>query len=874
MPSPVVLFALALQTATQAPMTESRLPRPDSAPPALPAPTVVLAARAPEPPVIDGREVDPVWQGARVITGFRQWNPTEDGDPRFETEARIAYDERFLYAFVRAHDPRPDSIVALLARRDSWTPSDRIGVVFDSYHDRRSGYEFWVNAAGVKTDAAISNDGDEDDAWDAVWDVEVRIDSLGWAAEFRIPLSQLRYAPRDANTFGIMVMRDIQRYGVRESWPLLRRSRSGWPSQFGTLEGLVGLGTPRRLEVTPYGVTKNVQVQSASGTAEREQQVTAGADIKYGLTSNLTVDATINPDFGQVEADPGVLNLSGFETFFQERRPFFLEGIGTFRFRVNCSQVNCGSESMFYSRRIGRAPQLNGLYYDANAPTATTIVGAAKVTGRLAGMNIGFLDAVTARETGAPDTLGQPRTTEPLTNYLTLRLQQDLRHGESGIGLIVTGVNRALDEWTDAGDFPVADPALAPYSLRRSAHAAAVDVRHRFAGRRYRISGRFGLSRVTGSTSAIAATQASPVHYFQRPDAGVTLDSTRTSLTGDFQEIAFGKVAGTLRFETAYLRRSAGFEINDLGYLRRADQQSWTNWAGLQFNQPTRVYRQANWNFNWWQYWTAASRMPTERAFNTNIHAQLPNRWWVHAGGTIGQVGATYCDFCTRGGPAVRQDPYLAPWAGISGDDRNVVIPELWVNYTRGDGGRSEFFTINPQVTVRMSSRFNTSVGLSLTRNTNDAQWYGNFIDTTGVTHYTFAHLPQDEFALDLRVDYTMTRTLSLQVYAQPFISKGMYSNVRELDDPRAEAYDARFQPYADPGYAFNYMQFRSNVVLRWEYRPGSALFVVWTQGRDDYAEDYSPNPPQQAVREDVRDLFRLAPNNTLLLKASYWFSW
>lgn len=863
MPSPIVLLGVVFQAATQAPAPPGTSPPRNGASPAAP---VTVATRADEPPVIDGRDADAIWRTARAISGFRQWNPTEDADPRFPTEARVAYDDRYIFVFVRAFDPRPDSIVALLARRDSWTPSDRIGVVFDSYYDRRSGFEFWVNAAGVKTDAAISNDGDEDEAWDAVWDVEVRIDSLGWAAEFRIPLSQLRYAPHASNTFGIMVMRDIQRYTIRTSWPLLRRSRSGWPSQFGTLEGLVGLGSPRRLEVTPYGLTKNVQsvVHPTDSTTAfaRSQVASVGADIKYGLTSNLTVDATVNPDFGQVEADPGVLNLSGFETFFQERRPFFLEGIGTFRFRVNCSQVNCGSESMFYSRRIGRAPQLNYAYGDENSAAATTIIGAAKMTGRLGTLNIGLLDAVTAREVGTPDSLGRSRTTEPVTNYLTLRLQQDLRGGESGVGLMVTGVNRSLDEWTET-------------ALRRSAHSAALDFRHRFLGQRYRFSGRFGISRVNGTPEAIAATQTGSVHYFQRPDADVTYDPTRTSLTGDFEEIAFGKVAGRLtRFETAYLRRSAGFEINDLGYLRRADQQSWTNWFGLQFNQSTKLYRQANWNFNWWQYWTAASRMPTERAFNTNLHAQLPNRWWVHAGGTLGQIGTTYCDFCTRGGPAVRQDPYIAPWAGIAGDDRRVVVPELWVNYMRGDAGRSETFNVNPAVTVRMSSRFNTSIGLSLTRNRNDLQWYGNFTDTTGVTHYTFAHLPQDEFALDLRVDYTMSRTLSLQVYAQPFISKGTYSDVRELDDPRAPAYDDRFKPYADSGYAFNYMQFRSNVVLRWEYRPGSALFVVWTQGRQDYTEDYSHQGAQQAVREDLRDLFALAPNNTLLIKASYWLSW
>ena len=860
MPSPVVLLAVAFQTATQAPGLPPGPPTRDGDPP---PPPMARALRVPAPPVIDGRDTDDIWRLTPPITQFRQWNPTEDGEPRFPTEARIAYDDRHIYVFVRAFDPQPDSIVRLLARRDSWTPADRIGVVLDSYHDRRSGYEFWVNAAGVKVDAAITNDGDEDDAWDAVWDGEVLVDSLGWTAEFRIPLSQLRYAPAASNTFGIMVMRDIQRYTVRESWPVLRRSRSGWPSQFGELQGLDGLGTPRRLEVTPYAVTKNVRVSENGGTA-REQQITGGADVKYGLTSNLTVDATVNPDFGQVEADPGVLNLSAFETFFQERRPFFVEGMGTFRFRVNCSNVNCGSEGLFYSRRIGRAPQLGGRYGDASSATASTILGAAKLTGRLAsGLTVGLLDAVTLRETGTRDSTGAFRTTEPATNYLTLRLQQDLRRSESGVGLMLTAVNREMDRWTE----PL---------LRSTAYAAAMDVRHRFPGRRYQLWGRFAVSRVAGSEEAILATQTSPVHFYQRPDAGLTVDPTRTTLWGDMQEVGFAKVGGRLtRFETAFLRRSAGFEVNDLGFMRRADQQAWTNWFGLQLNRPTKWYRQANWNFNWWQYWTTAGGMPTEAAFNTNLHAQLNNRWWIHAGGTLGQIGRTLCDFCTRGGPAARQDPYLAPWAGVSGDDRHRIVPELWVNYTRGDVGHSEFMNVNPAVTFRVSPQVNTSIGVSLTRNTNDVQFYGNLTDSVGTTHYTFARLPQKEAALQLRMDYTVTRTLSLQVYAQPFVSKGTFRNVRELTSPRADAYADRYQPYGDtavtsnPG-GFNFGQFRSNVVLRWEYRPGSTLFVVWTQGRDDFANREGTLP----LNRDMRDLFRLAPNNTLLVKASYWLSW
>src|SRR5229473_4898606 len=640
-------------------------------PPPAPA-SRVIATRAAQPPVIDGRDDDVVWREAQPITGFQEWRPSEGGPPKLPTEAKIAYDAANMYVFVRAFDPHPDSIITVRARRDYFTPSDMIWLFLDSYHDRRTGYEFGVNPSGVKLDAQVYNDGNEDFAWDAVWDVATRVDSLGWTAEFRIPLSQLRYGPQKHHTFGLIIDRDLYRYSQRVSWPLLRQSKAGFVSQFGDVDGFDDLEAPRRLEAAPYVVTKNVSQFTPTGIG-RTQDVAAGGDVKYRVASNLTLDATFNPDFGQVEADPAVLNLSAFETFFTEQRPFFVAGRGLFQFDVNCSQVNCNSEGLVYSRRIGRAPQLAGTYSDTTSPAFTRILGAGKLTGRLpGGMTIGVLDAVTQHVTGVGGV-----TIEPTTNYGILRLRQDLRGGESSIGGIVTAVNRDNDSFT------------APY-LRRSAYVGATDFRHRFRGGRFEISGSLDLSRMTGSASAIAATQRDAVHYYQRPDAGLRYDPTRTSLTGDAEEVHFGKVAGKhTNFETSYLRRSPAFEVNDLGFLLRADQQSWNNWLGLRFNHPTRFFQRANWNFNWWQYWTARG-LPQERAANTNTHSQLNNRWWIHIGGTLGQLGATYCDRCARGGPAVRQERYIAPWGGIGGDDRNRFIPYFWVNYWRGEGGRGE----------------------------------------------------------------------------------------------------------------------------------------------------------------------------------------
>src|SRR5881628_585810 len=288
---PAVLLALVVQTHTPATGGSVRSP-------------TATAVRTVHAPLIDGRDDDEVWRTAPAITQFREFQPKEDGDPRFPTEAKVDYDDRNLYVFIRAFDPHPDSILKLLARRDVRAATDQLKIVIDSYHDRRTGFEFAVNPAGVKRDYAIYNDGQtEDDAWDAVWDVATTVDSLGWTAEFRIPLSQLRYAPAATNTFGFGVWRDIQRYTERVSWPVYRASRPGFPSQMGEVQGLVGLSSPRRLEVTPYGVTKNVTVADG-GAFDHPQRFAGGADIKYGVTSNLTLDATVNPDFGQVEADP------------------------------------------------------------------------------------------------------------------------------------------------------------------------------------------------------------------------------------------------------------------------------------------------------------------------------------------------------------------------------------------------------------------------------------------------------------------------------------------------------------------------------------------------------------------------------------------
>ena len=477
------------------------------------------------------------------------------------------------------------------------------------------------------------------------------------------------------------------------------------------------------------------------------------------------------------------------------------------------------------------------------------------MSGRIArGLSLGVLDAVTQRASGTAD-----RTIEPTTNYGVVRLEQELRGGASGVGIVATSVDRSLDSWTS------------PY-LRRTASVGGVNGRHRFYNEEYEVSGSVTSSLVTGTPSAIASTQRNAVHYYQRPDSKLHFDSTRTSLTGDTEELLIGKYGGGItRFETSYQRQSPGYEINDVGYLRRADEQNWSTWGSLQFRTPTKLYNSFTMNGNQWNSWTA-NGLPLEHAVNTNEHMILHDNWSLNAGGTVSHLGTTYCDRCARGGPAVRQDPYLDLWTSISGDDRQRLAPGLFAEYGRGDVGHTSFTSIEPNVTLRVSPQLQLSLDVTATRSGDNTQWIGNFNDA-GTTHYAFAHLDQQTIATAFRVSYIATPELSLQVYAQPFVSNGTYTNPRELTaTPRASSYDDRFSAYAAPASAiqgFSDKEFRSNTVVRWEYRPGSTLYFVWTQGRQRYDDTYDA----RGWTGNYRDLFGIRPDNTFLVKMSYWLS-
>jgi hypothetical protein len=812
--------------------------------------TTATAARATQAVVLDGREDDAVWKDAMVIDGFRTFTPVQNGDPRFRTVAKIAYDDKNIYVFTRMYDSHPDSIVNLMSRRDARTNSDWIKVMLDPYHDRRSGFEFAVNPGGVKRDYAIIDDGNEDQSWDAVWDVGTRIDSLGWVAEFKIPLNQLRYANASDHTFGIMIWRDVARHNERYSWPNYDRNSNGIASKFGDVTGINGIASPRRLELSPYSVAQTANVPAGTaGAYDMKSQSRFGADLKYGLTSNLTLDATINPDFGQVEADPSQVNLSGFESFFSERRPFFLEGQGAFSSNIN----------LLYSRRIGRGPQLGGMYYDADNVNNSTIIGAGKLTGRLSnGINLGILNAVTQRETGSLNAQGLGQTIEPQTNYFAGRASKDLRGGASGIGLMATAVNRQTDQFTES-------------YLRKDAYTGSADFRHQFLKRNYELTGYVAGSRVSGSQASILATQTGLGHNYQRPDDDRYVDSSATSLQGYATAVYFNKRAGgRTRGNVGVEMYSPGFEINDLGFQSRVAQKNQWAWFQYQWNTPTRTYRQGNINFNQWSNWSW-DNLRTELGGNMNTHWEMPNSMWLHVGAGMNGIGSSLCDDCLRGGPALTIDPSANGWYGIDGDPRNRIVPSFFGHWSVGSGGRSKNFGFDPFVSYRIGSALNGSLGYSYYHGDNARQPNGIYgVVGNDTTHYTIARLQQRQHSVNVRMSYTMTPTLSLEVFGSPFSSHGDYSNWLEVANARAENWNDRYRAYdgGDPG-AFDFKQYRSNTVLRWEYRPGSTIYVVWAQERTQAFGGAAARTAPQGLRE----LVKAHPNNVLLIKGSYWLS-
>ncbi len=807
---------------------------------------------------IDGELTEAVWSQTPVVSGFMQRVPNEGANATHQTEVRVAYDATSLYVAVTAVDPEPERITGILTRRDEQSPSDWISIMLDSFHDRRSAYEFGVNAAGVKYDQYWFNDASNDRGWDAVWDVAVSRHPGGWRAEFRIPFSQLRFRATDDAVFGFAVSRTVARLNEISTWPLLPRSASGYVSSFGELTGLDVSGRQKKFEVMPYALTQMTTAPVKRGDPLRqspEPDGTVGLDVKYAVAPGLTLTGTVNPDFGQVEADPAVVNLSGFETFFAERRPFFVEGSGRFRFDVDCNDGSC--TGLFYTRRIGRAPQRSvGAPTDGfvDQPSNTTILGAAKLTGRMGKFSVGAMHAVTGRENArvaAGPRLDITETpVEPLSNYTVVRVNREFDN-RSRVGVIATSTHRQL-------------PGELEF-LPSSALTGGIDADIRI-GQRFSLNGFFAGSMVNGSEEAIARVQRSTVHSFQRPDAShVEYDPTRTSLGGHAGQLSFNKIAGRrTRFNTYFTYKSPGFDINDLGFHQRADEISQGAWFQVRNSAPGRIVRDRVVNFNFWQGWNMAGDRRS-RGVNVNGHLTLMSNWSFSTGVNVNGQG--FADRLTRGGSGGYTNASINHWGIMQTDNRKPLFGSLnlfWMRDAHGTWVRD----LSPSVTYRPSSAISASVGIGFNRNHQQSQWVTNLVSTDG-PRYIFGRLNQTTVRITTRLNYTITPTLSLQVYAQPFQSAGDYSHFKELADGRSKAYEGRYRPFDYQGNPdFNIRSFRTTNVLRWEFRPGSAIFVVWQQGRDHFA----PTGDFEFSR-GFGDLFGAPATNTFLLKVSRWMN-
>jgi hypothetical protein len=819
-----------------------------------------VAVPSNSPIVLDGRFNEEVWQQAPAISEFQQREPAEGQAPTHRTEARMVYDATSLYVAVRAFDSEPDRIVGILTRRDQRSPSDWIKIVVDSYFDKRSAYEFAVNPVGVKTDRYYFNDGQSDDSWDAVWDVQVERDADGWRAEFKIPFSQLRFNELSGGPVGFAVIREVGRLAETSTWPLLSRNASGFVSQFGEMRGLRMSGEPKKFELMPYAVA-DMRTQPSDPANPLNNPADPGAavglDMKYAVTPGLTFTGTVNPDFGQVEADPAVVNLDAFETFFPERRPFFVEGSGTFRFNMDCNDGSC--TGMFYSRRIGRQPQgspsLDEDEY-SKQPDAATIIGAGKLTGRIGGFSIGALTAVTAREdaevarTGA---LGRTDyTVEPMTSYTVLRARKEFAN-QSSVGFMTTSTIRQND--------------TATAFLADNAFAGGVDYDWRVTPM-YSFSGYLATSHIKGTAQSITRLQENSVHSFQRPDADyVDVDPISTVLRGHAGSISFGKIAGeTIRFSSFFGYKSPGFDTNDLGFMRRADEKNQSNWIQWRNFRPGRYVRTRNLNFNQYQGWNFGGDRQYS-GININSHWTFTN--YYNIGGGYNFDAAPFRDRVTRGGPGVLGNPSKTSFWYYGNTDNRKALQFYYNGGHWVDTKNSSRHDIMPGFNWRATSSMSLNIGLRYFINHDDAQWVENEDLDNGSRRYVFGRIDQKTMSFNTRFNYTMTPNLSLQVYAEPFVSAGSYSNYKELVDGRASNYEDRYRPYAYSGNAdFNIRSFRTTNVVRWEYRPGSTLFVVWQQGRYD-DQQYG----DFRFGRDFGGVFSAPSHNTFLVKFSYWLN-
>lgn len=841
-----------------------------------------------EAPMIDGILNDAIWQKGVWQGGFIQREPHAGKDPSQKTGFQIIYDHDFLYVAIKAYDNSPDSVSYRISRRDD-TDGDAVGLAIDSYHDQKTAFGFWVNAAGVKKDFIITDDGNNQDLnWDPIWWVKTAKTNDGWSAEMKIPLNQLRFASLNNLTWGLQVGRFFFRKQESSYWQFIPKDASGWVSEFGEINGLQTLTPGRQVEFAPYLVTKTERFKNEVGNpfmTGKRNGLNAGIDAKVGITNNFTLDLTVNPDFGQVEADPSVVNLSAFETYFPEKRPFFVAGSNLFTFNLVAGDGDQSAENLFYSRRIGRSPHLSpdlAKKEFIDIPSNTAILGAAKISGRNNnGLSVGIMESLTSNSYAQIDSLGKRRNqlVEPLTSYFVGTLKKEFNKGNTVINSIITSTNRQL---TDAStDF-----------LHKDAFTGGIDFQQYWKNRVYFFSTKLYFSNVNGTKEAIAATQTAPARYFQRPDARyVRVDSSRTSLTGTGGLIQFGKSGeGHVRYMTFVSWKSPELEVNDIGYSQNVDDIFQVAWVGLRYWEPVSIFRNININFNQWTGWNFGG-ISAYKGGNVNFHLQFTNYWSFSTG--VNRNGKSLSSSSLRGGPMLKREGNWNNWYNINSDQRKALTVSLGGSNNWADNNASVYHGLWGSISYRPSKNLSISVAPEISRSNSKIQYVTN-TDWNGDPRYINASISQKSYDLSLRLEYSINPELTVQYWGRPFLTSGRYTDYKMITNPRAKKFTDRFyvyQPsqltynatdneyqvdenndgtkdYTFPKMDFNFLDFQSNMIVRWEYRPGSTLFFVWTMGKQDYYDSYSTS-----TGSDINNLFDTHPHSIFLVKFSYRFN-
>jgi hypothetical protein len=849
----------------------------------------IYAKRLNSPIHIDGKLIEPVWQQTKGFDGFIQSEPIEDALPSERTVVKIAYDDNALYVGARMFDSSPDSIIARLSRRDNLEESDFFAIGLDPYHDKRSGYFFVVNAAGVLLDGVLFNDTYDDDSWNGVWEGEAAIDGLGWSAEMRIPFSQLKFNKSDINVWGINYRRTIARKNESDYLVFIPKTENAFVSLFAELHGMNDLVPPSQLEILPYVTVRAEYIQTEDGDPFNDGSnyvPGAGLDFKTGVGTGLTLNGTINPDFGQVEIDPAVINLSDVEVFFPERRPFFIEGSSIFDFGTGGAQnywgFNWGNPDFFYSRRIGRDPQ--GSVPDADYtdyPTGTHILGAAKLTGKLGNSwNFGTIQSITKREYASWYTDGNKSRAEvePLAYYGVIRAQKEFNGGNQGLGVVSTLALRDFNE-----------PQLED-EFNRSSFSVGLDGwTFLDSSRTWVLAGWTGLSNVTADIQQIINIQENSLHYFQKPDADhVSVDSSAESLTGISGRVVLNKEKGNFFINSAFGFISPAFDVNDLGFLFRADVINAHLGAGYDWTTPTNIYRELTLGAALFRSYDFGGEITWQGLFH---FGDLEFLNYYEADWDLAIHPESMNNTRTRGGPYTLNPASFSAGLFLHTDSRKDWILRVYGNTFQN--GFSKFHSIGFGIEYRPAPNISFSIGPEYDWNLDYSQYIDTYDDSLATEtygkRYVFGELEQKTYSGSIRLNWTFSPTLSLQLFVQPLISSGEYVKYKELKAPRTydwlnygeegSTFDEE-NNIADPdadGPAteidignndFNIVSLRGNAVLRWEYLPGSVIFFVWTQSRADEQDNGNIK-----FGDSVNKLVTLQPDNIFMVKFTYWFN-